>query len=1060
MYFAGSHICGRKLASHCSSPALQRNNYCFADWLAKLQRKIHNTMSNPAIQKIANDIIKSPEDKREYRGLELANGIKAMLISDPTTDKSSAALDVHIGSLSDPLNIAGLSHFCEHMLFLGTKKYPKENEYSQFLSEHAGSSNAFTSGEHTNYYFDVSHEHLEGALDRFAQFFLCPLFDESCKDREVNAVDSEHEKNLMNDAWRLFQLEKATGNPNHPFSKFGTGNKFTLETRPNQEGIDVRQELLKFHSTYYSSNLMAVCVLGRESLDDLTNLVVKLFSEVENKNVPLPEFPEHPFQEEHLRQLYKVVPIKDIRNLYVTFPIPDLQKYYKSNPGHYLGHLIGHEGPGSLLSELKAKGWVNTLVGGQKEGARGFMFFIINVDLTEEGLLHVEDIILHMFQYIQKLRTEGPQEWVFQECKDLNAVAFRFKDKERPRGYTSKLAGMLHYYPIEEVLAAEYLLEEFRPDLIEMVLDKLRPENVRVAIVSKTFEGKTDRTEQWYGTQYKQEAISDEVVKKWQDADLNGKFKLPMKNEFIPTNFEIVPLEKDAPQYPTLIKDTAMCKLWFKQDDKFFLPKACLNFEFFSPFAYVDPLHCNMAYLYLELLKDSLNEYAYAAELAGLNYDLQNTIYGMYCFIPRNVGYEAAYTYSSVIRYLYADPLHCNMTYLLIRLLKDDLKEYTYAARLSGLVYAIASGMNAILLSVKGYNDKQHILLKKIIEKMATFEIDEKRFEIIKEAYMRSLNNFRAEQPHQHAMYYLRLLMTEVAWTKDELKEALDDVTLPRLKAFISQLLSRLHIEALLHGNITKQAALGIMQMVEDTLIEHAHTKPLLPSQLVRYREVQLPDRGWFVYQQRNEVHNNCGIEIYYQTDMQSTSENMFLELFCQIISEPCFNTLRTKEQLGYIVFSGPRRANGIQGLRFIIQSEKPPHYLESRVEAFLKTMEKCVEDMSEEAFQKHIQALAIRRLDKPKKLSAECAKYWGEIISQQYNFDRDNIEVAYLKTLTKDDIMHFYKEMLAVDAQRRHKVSVHVLAREMDSCPVVGEFPCQNDVNLAPAPPLPQVKS
>ncbi len=62
-------------------------------------------------------------------------------------------------------------------------------------------------------------------LCRFAQFFLCPLFDESCKDREVNAVDSEHEKNLMNDAWRLFQLEKATGNPDHPFSKFGTGRK-------------------------------------------------------------------------------------------------------------------------------------------------------------------------------------------------------------------------------------------------------------------------------------------------------------------------------------------------------------------------------------------------------------------------------------------------------------------------------------------------------------------------------------------------------------------------------------------------------------------------------------------------------------------------------------------------------------------------------------------------------------------------------------------------------------------------------------------------------------------
>lgn len=56
---------------------------------------------------------------------------------------------------------------------------------------------------------------------------------------------------------------------------------------------------------------------------------------------------------------------------------------------------------------------------------------------------------------------------------------------------------------------------------------------------------------------------------------------------------------------------------------------------------------------------------------------------------------------------------------------------------------------------------------------------------------------------------------------------------------------------------------------------------------------------GWYVYQQRNEVHNNCGIEIYYQTDMQTTHDNMLLELFCQIIHEPCFNTLRTKEQLG-----------------------------------------------------------------------------------------------------------------------------------------------------------------
>lgn len=55
------------------------------------------------------------------------------------------------------------------------------------------------------------------------------------------------------------QISSFLRNAFYPF----LGNKYTLETRPNQEGIDVRQELLKFHSTYYSSNLMAICVLGR-----------------------------------------------------------------------------------------------------------------------------------------------------------------------------------------------------------------------------------------------------------------------------------------------------------------------------------------------------------------------------------------------------------------------------------------------------------------------------------------------------------------------------------------------------------------------------------------------------------------------------------------------------------------------------------------------------------------------------------------------------------------------------------------------------------------------------
>ena len=67
-------------------------------------------------------IIKSPDDDRLYRGLNLPNGLKVVLVSDPTTDKAAAALDVHVGHMSDPWNLPGLAHFLEHMLFLGTEK--------------------------------------------------------------------------------------------------------------------------------------------------------------------------------------------------------------------------------------------------------------------------------------------------------------------------------------------------------------------------------------------------------------------------------------------------------------------------------------------------------------------------------------------------------------------------------------------------------------------------------------------------------------------------------------------------------------------------------------------------------------------------------------------------------------------------------------------------------------------------------------------------------------------------------------------------------------------------
>ena len=91
-------------------------------------------------------------------------------------------MDVNVGHASDPADLPGLAHFLEHMLFLGTEKYPEEGHYNQFLQERGGNSNAYTDFEHTNFFFDVLHPHLEQVAKTLARSFAL---------RSLTAVERE-----------------------------------------------------------------------------------------------------------------------------------------------------------------------------------------------------------------------------------------------------------------------------------------------------------------------------------------------------------------------------------------------------------------------------------------------------------------------------------------------------------------------------------------------------------------------------------------------------------------------------------------------------------------------------------------------------------------------------------------------------------------------------------------------------------------------------------------------------------------------------------------------------
>ncbi|PIO64197.1 peptidase, M16 family, partial [Teladorsagia circumcincta] len=223
-----------------------------------------------------------------YRGLELTNGLRVLLVSDPTTDRAAAAMDVNVGSLMDPWEIQGLAHFCEHMLFLGTEKYPLENEFYK-----------------------------------------------------VQTIESELSKYLNDDTWRLMQVMRYLSKPGHDYGKFNIGSKKCLLDDGRRTGNELRQALLEFHNNWYSSNVMSLCIVGPESLDVMESLLkASDFGNIEDKGVERKEWLESPYGKEQLGKRVEVVPVEDARKLIVIFPIPDLWAEYKSSPLRYIYRIM------------------------------------------------------------------------------------------------------------------------------------------------------------------------------------------------------------------------------------------------------------------------------------------------------------------------------------------------------------------------------------------------------------------------------------------------------------------------------------------------------------------------------------------------------------------------------------------------------------------------------------------------------------------------------------------------------------------------------------------------
>ncbi|MDG1813866.1 MAG: insulinase family protein [Porticoccaceae bacterium] len=563
-------------------------------------------------------VIKSANDQRQYRHIQLDNQLDVLLISDPSTDKAAASLDVYIGSYQNEADREGLAHFLEHMLFLGTKSYPNPGDYQTFISEHGGSHNAGTGLENTTYFFDIDASYLEQALDRFAPFFSSPNFDAKYVDRERNAVESEYRLKIKDDGRRQWDVLQEQLDPDHPMAKFTVGNLQTLANRKGAEGRPVREDLIDFYNQYYSANLMKLVVLGKENLDQLEAMIKPRFAPINNNNTQIATHTDRFIQAERLPLTISMAPLKDVRELSLSFQLPKMVPHWQQKPASYIAGLVGHEGEGSLLQLLKNKGWAEGLSAGSGLEDRSSSLFSIDIALTPLGLEYQDDIIEMVFAWIDLIREQGIQNWRYKERSRMADIAFKFQEKQNPMGYVSGLAGQMQHYPVTEVLRAGYLMTDYDAELIRQVADQLTTDNLFVMLTAP--EVATDRVSLRYQADYAVNPVNPELLARWQQPSVIAELRLPERNPYIPSSLELqADTGSEVPQQ--LIAQEGL-SAWHLADTDFGVPKAhIITLLKTGKASTIEGL--TATHLYLDLVKDQLGAQIYPATEAGLSFSLE-----------------------------------------------------------------------------------------------------------------------------------------------------------------------------------------------------------------------------------------------------------------------------------------------------------------------------------------------------------------------------------------------------------------------------------------------------
>ena len=475
-------------------------------------------------------IVQTPADKSVVYGTTLKSGIKLILISDDTLKTSSCTVSVNVGYLND--THAGIAHFLEHLLFMGSEKYLEQNIYSSYIQSSNGTYNAFTGNNVTCYYLELDSKFLEKGIDMLSWFFRKPLFKEEHIKSEMEIVNSEHKKNILSDHWIIEDLFTNFMVDDGYYNKFGTGNTETLK--------DVTQkDILHFYNTYYTTDNMYVCIVDSQNIEYMKSNYIQYFEAISPS-------PNH--QETHKDTLLKeLIMTKD--NLIIFKSISDeiYLNYYivfkctESNSTDYqlikfIKYLLSSKYEFSYhywMEEENIIKYVNIWISD---------FYDVNASIIVKNVLMLKETSLENFKiintcltkYIEILQTMSKDDFkiIYENYKNLLMLALAYEERSDAINIGQTVTNnLMRGKQFSSALIREYIIDDYDDNIYKNYIEMINNIDIKIItnididdIMRKNV--KNVRSTKHYNTKF----IKTEYDMKSLDKSLNFELKYELLN--------------------------------------------------------------------------------------------------------------------------------------------------------------------------------------------------------------------------------------------------------------------------------------------------------------------------------------------------------------------------------------------------------------------------------------------------------------------------------------------------------------------------------------------------